>query len=209
MGGMGSGRCGAHHHLVEHSLILDLPLLVRRGRVLDGHKGSGRLCFAEGGEPCLIVNFLYDLTDPYHAWLGLKFTRVFYGGDRREIMQLVPLKFTEPNFGGRRWWMICPSGGRRVAKLYLPPGGDTFACREAWGLVYESQRQNERERVFGRLSRLQRKLGCEQRWGAEPTRPKGMWWRTFERLCREYLDIDARCAAQIEGTLAQLRSRHA
>ena len=41
----------------------------------------------------------------------------------------VRLVTTEPTYGGRRWWFLCPlarqDGGppRRVAKLYLPPGG--------------------------------------------------------------------------------------
>jgi hypothetical protein len=56
----------------------------------------------------------------------------------------VRLVTTKPNYGGRRWWFICPlvrrDGGppRRVAKLYLPSGGKYFGSREAYGLTYTS-----------------------------------------------------------------------
>jgi hypothetical protein len=48
--------------------------------------------------------------------------------------------------------MICPSSRQRVAKLYLPPGGDIFASRKEWGLVYESQRRSEYKATVDRLS---------------------------------------------------------
>lgn len=160
MGGIGSGRDAEHHHhLVEHSLTLDLPSLIRRGRVRDGHKGEGRLCFTEIDGRHLNVAFLYDLTDPPLGYLALKYVRVFHGGGRREIMQFIRLTSTEPHFGGRRWWMICPHGRQRVAKLYLPPGGDTFASREEWDLIYASQQQCGLDRQFARLDRIERHLG--------------------------------------------------
>ncbi|MPZ32630.1 MAG: hypothetical protein GEV13_16805 [Rhodospirillales bacterium] len=31
---------------------------------------------------------------------------------------------TAQPFGGVRWWFLCPATGRRVAKLWLPQGGD-------------------------------------------------------------------------------------
>ena len=49
---------------------------------------------------------------------------------------MVRLVSTRPNYGGRRWWFLCPLVRRRVAKLYLPPGGRLFGSREAYGLTY-------------------------------------------------------------------------
>ena len=56
----------------------------------------------------------------------------------------VRLVTTKPNYGGHRWWFICPivrrDGGppRRVAKLYLPSGSKYFGSREAYALTYTS-----------------------------------------------------------------------
>jgi hypothetical protein len=49
-------------------------------------------------------------------------------------------------FGGARWWFHCPveGCGRRVAKLYLPPGGRYFGCRHCHGLTYGSCRKGRK-----------------------------------------------------------------
>ena len=65
---------------------------------------------------------------------------------------------TTPNYGGRRWWFICPlsrdDGGppRRVAKLYLPPGEKYFGSREGYELTYESCQESENTAGSLRLS---------------------------------------------------------
>ncbi len=141
MGGWGSGR-RADYGLVEDALTVNLPRMLRRGRVQNGGCGKGTLRFSQGGTVYASVSYSYDLTGENEGWLRLDYTRRLPGQDRMRVEQLIRLEFTEPHFGGRRWWMICPSGGQRVAKLYLPPGGDRFACREEWRLVYSSQRYN-------------------------------------------------------------------
>jgi hypothetical protein len=61
----------------------------------------------------------------------------------KSIEQRVPLTWTACHFGGKRPWFVCSvcaNGrycGRRVAVLYL--AGDSFACRQCYGLAYESQ----------------------------------------------------------------------
>ena len=64
-------------------------------------------------------------------WLRLR-----YNADGERVDCMVRLVSTRPNYGGRRWWFVCPLVGRRVAKLYLPPGGRLFGSREAYGLTY-------------------------------------------------------------------------
>ena len=45
-------------------------------------------------------------------------------------------------YGGRSWWILCPSCGHKCLKLYMPPGAAAhptpFRCRKCWGLVYEA-----------------------------------------------------------------------
>jgi hypothetical protein len=177
--------------------------MMRRGWVRDGHRGRAGVRFANGGNR---IRLFYDLRDPDEAWLELNYKQ-FIGADLEpEVAQHIPLTFTEPHYGGRRWWMLCD--GHRVAKLYMPPGGNSFGSRKAWGLVYSSQRQDKRGRTFEQLRRLQRKLGCQEQWSAEPSRPKGMWRSRFERLFAEYLECDAVCATLAEGMLSELRNRY-
>ena len=86
--------------------------------------------------------------------------------------------------------------------------GIAFASRQAWRLGYQSQRHASRDRPFEALSRLQKKLGCNEGWEQPIQRPKGMWRRTFRRHEERYWELDAECAAQmmvvIRGTGLEL-----
>jgi hypothetical protein len=72
----------------------------------------------------------------------------------------VLLGTTRPRFGGLRWWFICPliangrKCGRRVGKLYLPPGGKYYGCRHCYDLTYRSAQASN-----SRLTRLFRQYG--------------------------------------------------
>lgn len=201
MGGIGSGRSSTRA-LVEQSLILDLQLMMKRNWVRDGQRGTFALRFSKIGKT---MRLYYDLRHPDEAFLELNYRQFPHAGEGPETAQYLPLTFTEPNYGGRRWWMICD--GKRVAKLYLPPGGSSFGTREAWGLTYASQRADNVSRAFSRLNRVQQKLGCKQRWGVKPRRPHGMWRSKFDRLLAEYQESDARCVTLMDGVISELKNQ--
>jgi hypothetical protein len=62
----------------------------------------------------------------------------------------IRLETTPLHFGGGRWWGRCPlvvdgiQCFRRVAKLYLPPGGRYFGCRRCYGLTYASAQEHDK-----------------------------------------------------------------
>jgi hypothetical protein len=80
----------------------------------------------------------------------------------------VRLTTTKPNYGGLRWWFLCPlvrpDGGpqRRVVKLYLPSGAKYFGSREGYGLTYtscqESGKFNKLYATFGRPFSLGKRM---------------------------------------------------
>ncbi len=203
MGGWGSGRHGGRP-TVEDGLTIDLGLMLRRGWVKDGATGAGTLSWSSRGERVASIGHRYDFTDPDQARLTLIYTRTPSNGLPEKVEQRIRLTYTRPTYGGRRWWMICPHRGRRVAKLHIPPGGDRFASRLAWRLPYQSQRSARRDRVFDRLFRLQRKLGSPEGWEAGLWRPKGMWNRTYERHLEHYWQLDGQCAVEMMGVLSRL-----
>jgi hypothetical protein len=49
----------------------------------------------------------------------------------------------------KHFYFICPlvvngrACRRRVAKLYLPPGGEYFGCRHCYNLTYESCKEHD------------------------------------------------------------------
>jgi hypothetical protein len=56
----------------------------------------------------------------------------------REIEQIIPVVSTQPNYGGHRFWFLCPLCDHRVAKVYLPEKCDQFGCRHCHNLTYRS-----------------------------------------------------------------------
>ena len=93
---------------------------------------------------------------------------------------------TPCNLGGSRPWFLCPARGceRPVAILY---GGAVLACRHCHQLAYPSQNEDRTGRAMWRAERIRAKLGWPP--GALDgwyDKPKGMHWRTFERLCAEH-----------------------
>lgn len=204
MGGYGSGRCAARP-AVEDGLTINLPLMMRRGWIKDGSRRDyGSLTWSTNGTQRANINYSYDMTDPGSAFLRLKYTRTPYGKEQEAVDQLVRLTFTEPNYGGRRWWFICPYSGKRATKLYMPPGGDRFAGRAAWRLGYRSQRVAHRDRPFEKLFRLQRKLGGHEGWEAGLFRPKGMWQRTYEAHLDRYEVLQAQCDVEMMWMMSRL-----
>jgi len=202
MGGWGSGRHGGRP-TADASLRIDLAWMLRTGRAREGAWLSGSLSWNRGGEPSGSIGYQAIMHEPGKERLELTYTRGS-GDDREQVRQTVRLCHTVPNYGGKRWWMICPFRHIRVGKLYLPPGGDRFASRQAWRLGYQCQRDAARDQPFERLFRLQRKLGCYQGWEAGLQRPKGMWHRTFERHMERYWELDAECAAEMMAMMGRL-----
>lgn len=72
----------------------------------------------------------------------------YYTDEKTTVDYRFNLVTTPCNYGGKRYWFICGLYrdnrycGRRVGKLYKPPGAKWFGCRYCWDLSYEA-RQNK------------------------------------------------------------------
>src|SRR5215217_3451019 len=113
------------------------------------------------------------------------------GGEWEDVREPVPLSWTGCNFGGERPWFICPGAGcgRRVAVLYGP--GRYFLCRHCYDLVYQSQRDNGMYRALHRAQDIRRRLGGSANMMEPfPGKPKGMHWKTYERLWWEHHEAE-------------------
>jgi hypothetical protein len=61
-------------------------------------------------------------------------------------VQDIPLSSTRPNYGGIRWWFLCPKCRRRVAQLHKPSNAHHFFCRYCHNLTYESAQSSGTKR---------------------------------------------------------------
>jgi hypothetical protein len=125
------------------------------------------------------------------------------GNDWQPMDYPVRLEWTACTLGGRRAWFRCPANGcgRRVALLYLG-GAGIFACRHCYRLAYACQRETADDRAARRADSIRERLG----WQAgilnlNGGRPKGMHWRTFNRLTAEH---DAFVGVSLAGMSARL-----
>lgn len=203
MGGWNSGR-SAGRPTVERSLTVDLPLMMRRGWIANGGYGSGTLTWSVNGQQTGSVGYSYSMWEDDFGWFELSYTWTPYDGEPQHQKQRIALACTRPNYGGRRWWMLCPKTNARVLKLHLPPGGNRFLSRDAWRLGYRSQRVAKSDRALEALFKLQERLGGEPGWDRGLPWPKGMWRRTYERHLERYDQLDTEIGINMMVQLERL-----
>jgi hypothetical protein len=75
------------------------------------------------------MGYELNTTNAHYYWLRLHYTMK---STQERIDFKVRLTTTRPNFGGLRWWFICPlivngkSCNRRISKIYSPPSSRYF-----------------------------------------------------------------------------------
>ena len=163
MGGRGSGN---RNHwwrpekktTAEDCLQVDANCFARAGAFRAGARLTGLITWPDQrtGTVTASVGFSVDMADPAGPWARLFYT-VQPSGELVDCP--VRLLITPPYLGGLRHWFACPmpagSGqcGRRVGKLYLPPGGRQFGCRRCHELTYLSAQEAHRfDRVWRTLA---------------------------------------------------------
>ena len=192
MGGRGSGRSRSLDLMTTESLPeLDVNWMRRQGCLTYGW--CGRLEWASRNRTVASVGMRLRRSQ---LWVEEEIIE----GDRRVYRpsQVINLVHANCNFGGIRHFFVCGgvvSGAacrRRTTKLYF--GKQGFLCRNCYGLRYPSQHEDELERALRRAQDLREHLGASPRWREPlPKRPKGMWRRTYNRICDEIHDAEATC----------------
>jgi len=91
------------------------------------------------------IGAIIDVTD--EPYIKVNYTITDRDGNKTDYDYKITLTTTPCNFGGVRYWFICPLSvngnfcGRRVGTLYLGPGGKYFGCRHCYNLSYESRNE--------------------------------------------------------------------
>jgi hypothetical protein len=152
VGGPGSGnwpRWQRKKDTVEESLIVGMKDL--RKPLFTGAVGSLTWTWA-GGNKSSIGYYVtgsedWPIVNLHYRW-----------HDTKDVNIPIRLEATPTQFGGRRWWFICPlivrgiACNRRADKLYLPPRAKYFGCRRCYDLTYRScQEAHQTERLFARM----------------------------------------------------------
>ena len=148
MGGVGSGRWehrSPDRKLTDTCLQLSIIHLAKTGALVPGGYSMFTGDCPDSNFGMLLFVLDLDLTPRTHGKCTV--THISYNGvtTGATTPYVVRLTTTVPHLGGFRYWFCCPltrNGhvcGRRVGKLYLPPGGRYFGCRHCYQLTYQSQ----------------------------------------------------------------------
>ncbi len=184
MGGIGSGRPPMYRtSVVEDCLSLNANFLHRQGSLRPG--SAGHLTWTRNGKRVSSIGFRMEGNR-----LILIYRHRSYGDKWEDVKEPIHVVRNPCRFGGTRPYLICPGVmngvvcGRRVVKLYA--SDKYYFCRHCYRLKYTSQYENLWDRSMTRANKIRERLGGD--WGTESMlapRHKGMWRRTYKRLCKE------------------------
>ncbi len=150
MGGSGSGRPRSFHKktTVEDCHVLTVQAFKPFMDIDPSHVGT--MTWTRGEEKEYVASISFRRVETA-AGLAFRFLYTSGKGENARAMDyLVQAVKVVPHFGGARWYFLCPlvrDGApcrHRVDKLFLPPGGVYFGCRECYGLTYESAQEAHR-----------------------------------------------------------------
>jgi hypothetical protein len=185
MGGFGSGRPGYGYPKAEHMKRLDIAHLERRG-YLQG--GPYRYSWSCGDEPAGDIVML-----ALASGLKLMYRARTADDEWQDVDELVPFIWTPMTFGGQRRWFTCLSCSRKCRVLF---GGRRFRCRRCRQVRYTSQSETGADRATRAMFKIVKRLDPKESCNDLPAKPKGMHWRTYNRLVERYDRYDNQWALE-------------
>lgn len=122
---------------------------------LDHGLMSGGITFSRNGEETGNIS-IEAILSQYEECIKFSYTQTDRDtGERKDFDYKVQLTTTPCNFGGVRYWFICPLSrnyqycGKRVGVLYK--AGDYFGCRHCYDLSYESRNLSGVFKAMGKI----------------------------------------------------------
>ena len=178
MGGYGSGR-RSDNPKIEDCNSLDANQLNRGGCLKSGWCGT--------------TTWLRDgvKTSSIEMRATADYLHIGYSSKQHgSLIQPIPIERLPCRFGGSRAYFRC-NCSKRVVKLYA--AGKHFLCRHCYHLPYSSKNESHWDRALRqrnkRRRRLSRNVGLEAYMAQKP---KGMWWRTYQRLQERAYEAEQR-----------------
>jgi len=207
MGGSGSGRRRDwSRDTTEDCRSIDVNRLRREGCLVPGWQGGWNWSRDGKVVASISVRAEANRVNLSYRWKSRG------GGEWETVDEPVALDWVPCRLGGERTYFRCPGVvngidcGRRVAKLHM--GGRYFLCRHCYRLPHASRSESAHDRALHRTQTIRRRLGGDASLlSAFPPKPKGMWWRTYERLRRRAEEAEAIVETALAAHFARLQPR--
>jgi len=165
----------------EETNRLDIRYLARHGML---HRGFYTMSWRRGDQDAGSIGLRITDEDPHPGALTLEYRGRARGGQWQDVEQQLMIDWTACTYGGHRPWLLCPACSQRVAILYCGLAG--FYCRKCLRLVYQSQRESSGGRGLIAAQAIRQRLGGSANMTVPfPSKPRGMHWRTYQRMRRQ------------------------
>jgi hypothetical protein len=170
---------------LESGPRLDLNRLIKQGFVRPGAYSRANIRWTESylGYEVASGIITADMTGEDSGWFLIEID---------DLRQTVTLIAQPRHFGGRQWYFRCPRTSRRTSVLWMPPGAESFACRQRWErqVAYSSQFSDAVGRAHIGKERINRRLCHAANLNPEdwdlPPKPKWMRWKTYRKAERKF-----------------------
>jgi hypothetical protein len=193
MGGSGSGNWYRYNKKSTTSRFhrWDIQKLVKSEVIKIGQCRTGSWQWYVEGDNGVkdvraTIGYIASITDGSFPYIQVQYQNQ---NSKDSFDYKINLTTTNPQYGGKRWWFICPLRGcsRRVGVLYLT--GTYFGCRRCLKLAYESQNEAPHSRMLTKAQKIYYKLGGKGGIDWVP-RPKGMHQKTYDKLIAKMEEYD-------------------
>lgn len=182
MGGYGSGGWNSKGRgTADQAKRLDVNYLNKSGYLTPGVRSNQS--WNCGGEPAGNIG-----VEAIDDGITLIYRTRSHGGEWQDVRESVTVIWEPCNLGGQRPYFLCPGCGRRIVKLY---GLARFLCRSCNNLAYQCQRESTADRTLRKDWKLRARLGGKPGMANPiPEKPKGMHWRTYNRIVDEIYRVE-------------------
>lgn len=144
---------------VDEAKSIDILNLQRKRVFNKGSAWGWTSSWSRYGQVVASISYRVESGDNDPTGLRLMYTIINNDTvEKKNYNYVIPVVSTRCNYGGQRWWFICPlvvNGQicqRRCRIVYMSPGAEYFGCRECHRLTYES-RQRHREKFYEGLEK--------------------------------------------------------
>jgi len=153
-------------NLVEDTLTIQTWFLSQHGYFRNSQ--SGTITWTRdgmAGETSSSIGISTDVSNISSSKLQIHYTQTDRDTrQKKDFNYSIQLTSTHCNFGGIRFWFVCPLSkdgvycGKRVGCLYM--GSSYFGCRYCFELAYKKQNENRRSQFFyfGRIFDIDDKI---------------------------------------------------
>ena len=201
MGGFGSGSWYRwdSKRTTESQHRIDVRLLKKWGH-LDGSTYCGSWSWSRCGKQTSSINYRVN-----SERMVLSYRNRPRGGEWESVEQTIHFDRLPCHYGGHRYWFLCPRCYRRVAVLY---GAEKyFYCRHCYGLTYASQQERFGDRMMRKARNIRKQMDPDNTvFDLFPFKPKGMHWRTYDRLRLEAVRAETIGFGVMERNLDGMRA---